>query len=640
MFSGIRARLMLAAAIPLTIAVVAAGGLLLVQNVRQIELHHMESAMSLARQAAILAELPLATSSKSGARSVADFVERSADFVGMALVDRSGGTIESRGNVGAASLRMIEGAPVNLIAESDARLIYVVHPVTLAEAPNVDAPGGSLNATAQRVGYAAITFSRLQERNSVGRLLGTGLLILGVTLALSLLLARSVANSVSKPIVALSSALSDVAREDFDVRLTSSGVGEMARVAENFNAMVATLAAARRGSNEKVRLATEALARRTAEAEAANLAKSQYLAAASHDLRQPAHALSLYISAAKRIVSRLPADQVSQLEKVLIGMESSAQSQDALLNSILDISRIDAGVLRSNPEPLAVAHLFERVVQEHADVARPADVILRYRATSLGVYADPVHFDRICQNLVANALKFAARGTVLLSARKRGDQVLIQVWDQGGGIAPEHIGKVFEEFYQVAPAMTVRARGMGLGLSIVRRLCRIEGGSIAVRSVLGRGTVFSVLLPSTSSPQRFQRQSAADRARIPVGTVALVIDDEAMVREATQLVLAEAGYQVIVAENLIELSAKLNVDIARRVAAAVVDFRLADGYSGIEAARYLQARFGDQIKIVIVTGDTSPERLQTLHQSDFQILHKPINDHQLLNALTHVQSGV
>lgn len=633
MFSGIRARILVAAVIPLTFAVAAAGALLLVQHVRHIEQHHIESAMSLARQAAILAELPLATSSKSGARSVADLIERSPDFVGLALVDRTGGSLETRGNVGASALRLIEAAPLNLIAESDARLIYVVHPVTLASAPNVDSATGTVNATTQRVGYAALTLSRTQERASVAKLITTGLLILGATLALSLLLARMVADSVSKPIVALSAALSDVAKEDFDVRLSSKRAGELARVAENFNAMVAALAAARHELNDKVRSATEALARRTTEAEAANLAKSQYLAAASHDLRQPAHALSLYISAAKRIVSKLPVEHTSQLDPVLTGMAASAQSQDALLNSILDISRIDAGVLHSNPEPIAVEAVFARVVSEHAVDARAASVTLRYRDTSLGMYADPVLFHRICQNLVTNALKFAEGGTVLLSARARGDQVLVQLWDQGDGIAPEHIEKIFDEFYQVASGVSVRARGMGLGLSIVRRLSRLQGGDISVRSVLARGSVFSVRLPATRSPYRFIRPSGASRPAVPLGAVALVIDDEAMVREATRVVLTEAGYQVIVAENLEALCAQLSEEIARRVAVAIVDFRLADGYSGIEAARWLKTRFGDQINVVIVTGDTSRERLKALHQSGFLILHKPINDEQLLSAL-------
>lgn len=627
---GIRARILLAAVIPLTVAIAAAGVLLLTRHAQDIEQHHIESSVSLARQAAILAELPLATGSTSSARSVADFIERSVGLTGLSLVDRDGNTVENRGNVGATVLRLLQARPLNLIVERDPQLIYLVHPVVLSAAPGADIASEG-QGSPQRVGYVALSVSRAQERASVQRLWLTGAAILVVTLVLSLLLARWVARSVSMPMVQLSQALSRVARDDLSVRLPQRGKGEVARVASDFNHMATSLAQARKGLHDEVNRATEALARRTVEAEAASLAKSRYLAAASHDLRQPAHALSLYLAAARRIAARTPGEHGAQLQEVLAGMESSAQSLDSLLTSVLDISRIEAGVLQPAPEPIAIQSVFERVVGDNAEAARRAGIRLRARPTRLGVYADPVLFARICQNLVVNAIKFSERGTVLLSARSRGPNVVVQVWDQGKGIAGEHIEKIFDEFFQVTPGNSERARGMGLGLSIVQRLCLMQNGAIAVSSRLSVGSVFSVLLPQTKSVYRFQRQTARAALRALPGSVALVIDDEVAVRDATRAVLIEAGFTVVAVESLEEAERALKGDLGKRLIACVVDYRLGDGYTGIEVARAVRQYFGEKVKIVIVTGDTSPERLQSLRASGFAVQHKPTDATQLLS---------
>jgi two-component system, sensor histidine kinase len=631
MLSGIRARIFIAVLLPLGLAVGAVGGLLLVRHARQVETHHMESAILLARQTAMLSEMPLTTSSRTGARAIVDVVERSADLVGISLVDRAGVTLEGRGNIGANSLRLLEAAPLNPMVERDEQLIYVVHPVMLSATQGTEKVG-EIKPLSQKVGYVAMSFSRTSEKKAISQLLWSGLAVLGGALAMSFAIASWLAHSLVRPIKALSIALARVTKNDFDARVADKVGGEMGRLVADFNQMAAALSRSRQALEGQIQRATETLARRTEDAEAASRAKSQYLAAASHDLRQPAHALSLYLAAAKRIAARLPTEESTQLQRVLHGMESSAHSQESLLNSILDISRIDAGVLQSKPEAFLIDPVFNRVVSEHRSSARTGVLHLYYRPTKLGAFADPVLFARICQNLVANALKFSTRGSILLAARARGDKVLIQVWDQGAGIAPEHIDRIFGEFYQVSQPTGAHARGMGLGLSIVNRLCRLQGGSISVASKIGKGTVFSVLLPRTWSPNHFERIPSSVSMRAPAGAMALVIDDEAMVREATAALLSEAGYQVVTAGSLSELDVQLSEKPLTHVTVAFVDFRLADGYVGIDVARVLQQRFSIRLKIVMVTGDTSTERLQALHESGYAILHKPVNAAQMLAA--------
>jgi methyl-accepting chemotaxis protein len=214
-FSGIRRRVFVAAVVPMTLGVVSVGGLMLLQLKRLVEQHHLETAIALAKQTAILAELPLATGSKSGAKDVADFVMRSEGAVGVSLLDRSASELETRGNVGATSFRLLEGAPLDPMIERDDQLIYMLQPVTLAVTG--DKP--------QLVGYAIISVSRAIEQQTLNRLLLTGFIILLSAFGLSVLLARWIADSMARPMASLSSALNRVAKNDFSPRLSDEEPG-------------------------------------------------------------------------------------------------------------------------------------------------------------------------------------------------------------------------------------------------------------------------------------------------------------------------------------------------------------------------------------------------------------------------------
>ena len=293
---SIRNRILLAALAPVVLAVVSVGALLLTRHVQEIERNLVERTVSLARQAAMLSELPLAAGSNANARAAADFIERSAGVVGLALMDRDGVSVDNRGNLGSTALRLLDGKPLSVQVERDSHLVSVVHPVVLFAQPS-----GATNAgTGQRVGFVALTVSRADEKRDIAKLWWTGAVILLAATLLSLVLVRAATRSISAPLSALSTGLSRVARDDFSVQLPEAGRGEFRRLAMDFNQMTGALQSARRGLQNEVKRATEALASRTREAESANNAKSRFLAAASHDLRQPAHALSLYGAALRQ----------------------------------------------------------------------------------------------------------------------------------------------------------------------------------------------------------------------------------------------------------------------------------------------------------------------------------------------------
>ena len=624
--SSIRNRILLAALAPLLLAVLGVGTLLLTRHAQDIERNLVERSISLARQIAMLAELPLATGSRSNAQAVADFIERSGGTVGLSLVDRGGVTVDNRGNVGAAALRMLEARPVSVQVEREINLISVVHPVVLFSSPAGAPPAAPSSTGEQRVGWVALAVSRAESQRSIARLWWTGGGILLLATLLSLVLVRLATHSVARPLATLSDALSSVANDDFSVTLSESGRGELRALAVNFNRMTKALQAARLGLRNDVARATEALALRTREAESANNAKSRFLAAASHDLRQPAHALSLYTAALRHGLRQQANEVQDALLPAVDGMQAASRSLDALLNAVLDISRFDAGVVTPELQEVAMQPLLNEVVTVLGSSASERALKLRSRTPDTALVTDPTLLRRILDNLVSNAIRFSRSGSILVSVRQRADHTLVQVWDQGSGIAPANLPLIFDEFYQVRRGDGGQG-GMGLGLAIVARAVQLLGGEINVRSQVGRGTCFSVRLPGSSVRPRSKLREitpalASTRVRV------LVLDDDALIRDSMRTLFESMGFKPTVAASLHALLPVAKQDRAE-IAAILVDYRLQDGFSGIDAARRLRDATGGEVAVIIITGDTSPDRLRTLRQSGFPIIHKPL-DHQAL----------
>lgn len=628
--SSIRNRILLAALVPLVLAVASIGIFLLTRHTQDIERHHIERSISLARQAAILAELPLATGSRQTAQQVATFIERSAEAAGLALLDREGGTVDSRGNLGATALRMLEGRPFSVQVERDAALTSVVHPVVLFSSPSGESNANS-SVGGQRVGYVALSFSRAEERQRVARLWWVGATIFVLTVLLSLLLVRAATRAVSAPLATLSSSMSRVAGNDFAVRVEERGRGELRQLAADFNRMMDAINRARTGLKDEVSRATQALALRTREAETANNAKTRFLAAASHDLRQPAHALSLYVAALKQGLRQQPDYVRNMLLPAVEGMQAASGSLDALLNAVLDISRFDAGVVSPERRDVAIKTLVDDVLGTLRSTATEKGLKLRGRAPELTLNTDPNLLRRILHNLVSNAIRFSRSGSVLITARPRRDHLLLQVWDQGVGIAPNNLSQVFEEFFQVRRG-DVGQGGMGLGLAIVARSVALLGGQIEVRSILGRGSCFSVRLPGTCSVQHVIRDVRPQRV-VGDRRVVLVLDDDPLIRDSMRALLLAWGYEPKLESGLAALLpvAALERD---RIGAVIVDYRLQDGFTGIEAARKLKQIVGAEAQVMLITGDTSPERLRALEMGGFPVMHKPLDPELLLAQLT------
>jgi signal transduction histidine kinase/ActR/RegA family two-component response regulator len=358
-------------------------------------------------------------------------------------------------------------------------------------------------------------------------------------------------------------------------------------------------------------------------AERASLAKSQFLAAASHDLRQPVHALGLFVSAL-RAVSGLPVPALRILDR----MELSTSAMGDLFSAILDISRLDAGVVEVRRQAFALQPLLDRVCQDFAEEAADKSIIIRQQTTAANVLSDPHLVERILRNLVSNAIRHSDQGRVVVGCRKRGKMVRLEVWDTGAGISPENQQKVFQEYIQLQNPERDRTRGLGLGLAIVRRLSELLDCELSLRSHVGRGSCFSVYLPLAEVSPVSSLAATEVSHVIAEGALILIIDDEVAVREAMDALLTGWGYGVLTAASGDEALTVL-AESKENPRMIICDYRLRGEENGIEVIRLLQAECQQLVPAVLITGDTAEDRLIEAQASGLMLLHKPVHNSKL-----------
>jgi PAS domain S-box-containing protein len=357
-------------------------------------------------------------------------------------------------------------------------------------------------------------------------------------------------------------------------------------------------------------------------AETANRAKSSFLAAASHDLRQPVQALTLFTSALEERLADHPAAALAALiRQALVALQG-------LLESLLDISRLDAGVVEVNLSRLSLGEIITPLEAEYA--ARASAKGLRFRVTCADHWTetDPKLLGRVLRNLLENALRYTDRGGILLGCRRRSDRLMLQVVDTGIGIPHEKVEAVFQEFVQLHNEARDRSKGLGLGLAIVRRLLALMGHTLEVRSVPGRGTTFSIALPRVATERESRPIPKVAPVRKAMGTrEVLVIEDEVMVRQGIEMLVDGWGCHALPAADEDEAVA---VATKHRMPDRIIaDYRLQNGRLGTDAVRAVQQACGRAIPAIIVTGDTAPERIAEVKASGFAMAHKPVDPDRL-----------
>jgi signal transduction histidine kinase len=399
--------------------------------------------------------------------------------------------------------------------------------------------------------------------------------------------------------------------------------------------LISALSSARTQAEKALSEATEELRLKKEEAEGASIAKSRFLAAASHDLRQPLHAHMLFLAEMKaRTVDR------ENLE-VLEYMEASMQSLRQMLNSLLDVSRLDAGVVKPAICSFPLGPLFERLRHEFEMQMREKGNRFRAVETSHFVRSDPALLERIIRNLLSNSLRYTTNGAVLLGCRKRRQRLMLEVRDSGVGIPAEHLDSIFEEFYQVNNPERNREKGLGLGLAIVDRLAKLLQHPLRAASQPGHGTIVSVEIPlsKSSTPSAVADGTTKEEYAALSGETALVIDDDALVREGMSRLLRSWGCEVVATASAEQSLAQLT---SRRCKPhfIIADYRLIGGVTGVQAIELVQNSLSNPVPAILVTGDTAPDRLREAKASGYPLLHKPVEPAQLHALMCSLRSSM
>ena len=384
-------------------------------------------------------------------------------------------------------------------------------------------------------------------------------------------------------------------------------------------------------STERKRVA-DALEAAKRQAELATAAKTRFLAAASHDLRQPLQTLALLQGQLAKIV------EGEKAQKLVTRLDETLGAISGMLNALLDINQIEAGVVRAESVGFPINDLLDRLRDEFTYHAQAQGLVLDVVPCGLSIQSDPRLLEQMIRNLVSNALKYTKRGKVLLGCRRRGETLSIEVMDSGVGIPEEELQAIFEEYHQLDNAARDRGRGLGLGLSIVRRLGDLLGHRVTVRSTPGKGSVFAVEVPLPQGGVALQteqrRQERDDRAAEEVrrsGAI-LIVEDDPEVRGLLELLLKDEGHRTATAADgiaALELAAHGTIlpDLI------LADYNLPNGMNGLQVTAKIRERLHRRIPVIILTGDISTRSLREIAHEDCVQLNKPVRLKELTQAI-------
>lgn len=443
------------------------------------------------------------------------------------------------------------------------------------------------------------------------RALDRALWVTALSLAAALAAAAAFSWRMVRPIRALTAGAARIGAGRLDHRIEIDSADEIEQLGHQFNTMAGELERSYATLEHTVQVRTRALTE-------ANQAKSRFLAAASHDLRQPLHALNLLVAQLR--AESLPAER----ERLTGRIEHAVGSINGLFDGLLDISKLDAGVVAAKVSAIPLQSVLDRVDATFAQAARARGLRLHVRAHDAWVRSDPVLLQRVVDNLVANALRYTRHGGVVVGCRRRAGTVRLEVWDSGIGIPADQHQAIFGEFYQLAPTATLRGEGLGLGLAIVARLAGLLDHRIDVASRPGRGSRFGVVLAEVEPQPLAAPKDAqvADPVDVMHGARLLVIDNDNEVLESTAGLLRAWGGEVVTARSVSDALARLG---SVAPALVIVDMHLDDGEDGLQAAARLRERFGAGTPVIVVSGDVSASTRDRIAALGLPLLEKPVS---------------
>ncbi len=365
-------------------------------------------------------------------------------------------------------------------------------------------------------------------------------------------------------------------------------------------------------------------------AENAVVEKSRFLAAASHDLRQPLHAMGLFLAALRQ-----RSDSDAQLQ-IIGNMTRSTDALNSLFNSLLDVSRLDAGMVSFEPGNLSCDALLEDLHAQFQFQVHAKGLKLDFDSGGQVLYTDKVLFERVLRNLISNAVQYTEKGLITVRCSAIDEKyVLVEVSDTGIGIPNSEIDSIFNEYYQLNNPERDRSKGLGLGLAIVKRLCKLTGLRISVSSDINSGTKFEIIVPRGKVINRRSHYGSSISHSTPEGMHMLIVDDELQVLDGMQCMLESWGCRVTRADSARDAIKQLSMSPGLPDL-LICDYRLRDNKTGLDAVAVVNEFLATQLPAIIVTGDTSLEIQTKVLTNKLHVLHKPVSEQQLLEAISSI----
>ena len=644
----LRGRLMALAMVPVIVFAIVWGAYIIRERSDDLRLQLQQRAQLLARQLATAADYGIFSGNASALQNLTSAVSRETSVVvasiyGSNLQILASSMADDRPpqNQGERTLALITQSqrqghrPVSVSQDSWIACLEPVHsPMLVVD----DLPESAARPSEAPIrGYAVVEVSSQGVRTELVRFGFTVTALLVGVLTSVWILARRFSKRIDQRIQQVALAAQDIGSGKTGIRLKQADIAIFDRLANDLNRMAEQLEQSRQGLEIRVEKATAALREQRDTAERANSAKTRFLAAASHDLRQPMHALSLLVAALKQ-----ERDTASRGD-LLTRIDATTEAMSGLLDALLDISRLDAGGVQARPESFELQSLLLRLRDTYEAFASRKDVELLVLSSHFWVHSDPMLLERILGNFLSNAIRYTpAGGRVLLCARRRGNSCMLQVRDNGPGIELVHQQAIFQEFVQIHNPQRDRSQGLGLGLAIVQRLAQLLWHPIELRSTPGMGSTFAVRVPlhhvdtpelAVGSPEPAVASTLVndDPARLQ-GYRILLVEDDTLVRESYERLLQLWHCQVR-AFSEGETALQQVCAGAWKPQLVITDHRLGAGMNGLQLVAQLRAQLDFTLPAIVITGDTEEAALRSADNLTTRVLFKPVRPAVLKQAL-------
>ena len=480
---------------------------------------------------------------------------------------------------------------------------------------------GKVNAELEEIIFASKSKITYVERIALSYIVITSLIALLFVVTMVLVIVRM---NISKPLQLLTDSINRYTPlhkvEEFeDEKNILSRQDELGRMGRSFNIL-----------KEDLWEQGEGLQNAKIDAERANKAKSVFLASASHDLRQPLNAMQMYIAALQSKVKD------KEILRIIEDINSVSISTARLLNALLDVSELEVGAIKPRFEIFSVNNILISIFQSFLPLAKDKELDFRVVPSSFYVRSDPALLERILGNFMSNAIRYTDKGSVLIGCRKRGDKVVIEVWDTGCGISDDQMSLIYEDFYQIENKERDRGKGLGLGLALAKRLAESLEHTIDSKSTLGNGSCFSVAVDIAENKIDDNQAESFMNIMNLSGANILLVEDDMDVLKATKQLLESWGCKVKTARNKDEVMNLIQENPYDNPDIILADNRLPGDASGIDITYLIQEKLQASIPCVIMTGDVERNHVQSIIDQGFPVLLKPIQPAKFRAMLSHL----